>query len=313
MVVISVVIPTVLRESVSAAIQSVRLQSSKVDFEIIVVIDRSRDALPKSALDVVSDADLLLFTGGNQGAPSARNLGVSAATGQWVAFLDDDDVWDENKIHHQLAAAASISSHDLVVVSGRVRQRSADGVTSRPIPDRLYVDGKVEDYLFKKRSASIGRESLFTSTLLVTRELATTIAWDESLTRHQDWDWLAKAKAVGGVIIQVPQTCSVQNVGSTNSISASSDWNASLRWSKRWKHSWNKKTYVDFIVAQPMRYAMQARSLRGVLMCVKEVLDAHTLPSVGPALIGLAGMMPRKSMESLMIAKGKKGSMSHEA
>jgi glycosyltransferase involved in cell wall biosynthesis len=301
--IVSVVIPTVLRKSLISAIESARSQSSEVTVEIIVVVDKDESAVRDADPALAIDADVILFTGGQKGAPAARNLGVAAASGDWIAFLDDDDEWEATKLRDQLAAVSHLEA-DKFVISGQVRQRSEHGQVSRPIPDKTYEPVEsVADYLFLRRKASLGRESIFTSTLLVTGSLAKAITWDESLKRHQDWDWLLKAEAAEARIIQIASPVSVQAVGSPASISASSDWRSSLSWCRQWRSTWGKRTYVDFIVAQPMRYALQARSVSGVTHCLREIISAARLPTIGPLLIGGAGILPRKKMETLMLSK----------
>lgn len=301
--IVSVVIPTVLRTSLKTAIKSARSQAPEVTVEVIVVVDKDESAVLNTDRALAAEADVILFTGGRKGAPAARNLGVAAASGDWIAFLDDDDEWEASKLGHQLAAASRLES-EKIVVSGQVRQRSEQGQVSRPIPDKTYEPAEgIADYLFLRRKASLGRESIFTSTLLVTRSLAKAITWDESLERHQDWDWLLKAEAAGATISQIAVPISIQAVGSPASISASSDWRSSISWCRRWRSTWKKRTYVDFIVAQPMRYALQARSTRGVTHCLREIASAARLPTIGPLLIGGAGILPRKKMETLMLSK----------
>lgn len=306
--IVSVVIPTVLRSSLTAAIESVRSQLTHASTEVIVVVDKNQNNVSDQEQAAASLADIVLFTGGRKGAPAARNLGVSAASGEWIAFLDDDDVWEPGKIEDQLAVAPeSTGAAQLTVISGQVRQRGQDGTMSRAIPDRTYQGGNgIADYLFHNRKASVGRESIFTSTLLVTRHAAKTIRWDESLKRHQDWDWLLRAEAAGAQILQISSPVSLQSIGSAKSISASADWQASLDWCRGWRAKWRRRTYVDFVVAQPLRYALQARSAKGALRCLEQVFWAARLPNLSPLMIGGAGILPRKKMEALMLYKTKK-------
>ena len=73
-----------------------------VDLEVIVVDDGSADQTT-ARLSEVADARLrVLRLRTPQGGARARNLGISEARGQWIAFLDDDDVWSPKKLNLQL-------------------------------------------------------------------------------------------------------------------------------------------------------------------------------------------------------------------
>ena len=99
---ISVIIPTYNRaNSVGKAIQSVLDQTFK-DLEIIVVDDGSTD---DSAPVLAAFGDRIrLIQQANRGVSGARNTGVRAATGKWIAFLDSDDQWHSSKLEKQLDA-----------------------------------------------------------------------------------------------------------------------------------------------------------------------------------------------------------------
>lgn len=292
------------RSELVEAIASVHKQTiSSTEVEIIVVADRASSDLDPALAAQLPAVDHLLFTGGGAGAPTARNLGVRQSVGEWVAFLDDDDFWAPTKLEEQLKIAESIDARNGVIISSRVRQSKGVADTqSAPVPARCFQAGEVvERYLFEARSPSLGRSSLFTSTLLVDRQLALSNPWNESLKRHQDWDWLIRAQKSGATLHQLNSVLSTQRVGSHGSISASTDWLSSLNWARSWKGTWNPQTYVDFVSGQPLRYALQGRSLAGVRQCLAEILAERRVPSVGPMLIGAAGLMSRTQLERLLV------------
>lgn len=301
---ISVVIPTTMRESLPRAINSARSQLNAENYviEIVVVVDRSESSLSAEQRAQLSGADLVLYTGGGKGAPHARNLGVRHSSGDYVAYLDDDDEWERSKLDSQFAVLTSKVGDANIVVSGRVKQQDSRGTLSRTVPDRtIRPDECIEDYLFRNRKPSVGRQSMFTSTLLVNRRLALDVPWDETLKRHQDWDWLVRAGQMGATILQPMDVVSVQTIGSTSSISASNDWVSSLNWIRRWRGNWSGQTYVDFIAGQTLRYALQGRSVRGVMLCIWEILRTRKIPNFNPLMIGAAGLMSRKNMQRMML------------
>ena len=104
---VSVVIPCFNAVAyVEATIESVLRQSWRV-IEIIAVDDRSTDRTAQVIAAIASrDARVrLIQLPRNHGAPAApRNAGVAVARGEWVAFLDADDVWHPRKLELQMQA-----------------------------------------------------------------------------------------------------------------------------------------------------------------------------------------------------------------
>lgn len=97
---ISVVIPYYNREQyIDQAIQSVLAQTLK-PLEIIVVNDCSRES-SRRYLDRYADVCTIVDVPKNVGSAEARNVGVRHARGQFVAFLDDDDLWLPQKLELQ--------------------------------------------------------------------------------------------------------------------------------------------------------------------------------------------------------------------
>lgn len=117
--VVSVVIPTYNSATVLPdAIDSVLAQSRRAD-QIIVVDDGSSDDTAEvchrygKAVDYLRQANL--------GASAARNTGIAAARGNWLAFLDADDVWMPRKLEVQLDALAGHPEADFAVTAALVR------------------------------------------------------------------------------------------------------------------------------------------------------------------------------------------------
>ena len=105
---VSVIIPVHDRKDVvGRAIRSVQAQTWR-DFELIVVDDGSSDGTPERVLDDFSADDLtLLRLPVCRGVSAARNHGIAAARGDWIAFLDSDDEWRAAKLERQMTAIAA--------------------------------------------------------------------------------------------------------------------------------------------------------------------------------------------------------------
>jgi len=134
---ISVVIPTHNREDrVIACVESV-LTQSLLAREVIVVDDCSTDDTVKK-LEKFGDNIKIIRSDGNRGPAHARNLGVEHARGEWIAFLDSDDLWECGKLERQwefLAAnpfceilqSEEVWIRDGVRVNPRDRHRKPEG------------------------------------------------------------------------------------------------------------------------------------------------------------------------------------------
>ena len=100
---VSIVIPTRDRPDVVQRAIASALSQEGVSVEVIVVDDGSRHRLPEPRPEQVR----VLRHEKSRGVAAARNTGVAEARGEWVAFLDDDDLWAPAKLRRQLAAARS--------------------------------------------------------------------------------------------------------------------------------------------------------------------------------------------------------------
>src|SRR5947208_1951691 len=111
---ISVAIPAYnARKFLVEALESVLAQTFR-PHEIIVVDDGSTDGT--SAVVAEYAPDVTLISQANSGESVARNLALSRVTGEWVAWLDADDVWEPTKLEAQ-ADRIRASAPDLVCVS----------------------------------------------------------------------------------------------------------------------------------------------------------------------------------------------------
>ena len=112
---ISVVIPAYNQaERLPDAVRSVQAQTL-APREIIVVDDGSRD----DTAAVARDLGVHVISQDNQGPQIARNTGIRAAKGRWIALLDSDDLWETDKLERQWAAIQACPEAALVACDYR--------------------------------------------------------------------------------------------------------------------------------------------------------------------------------------------------
>lgn len=116
--VVSVILPLYNGEKyIAEALESILSQTYR-HIEIIVVNDGSRDRSDEIIKGFGSQLKYVWQE--NQGTAAARNRGIKIATGDFLAFLDQDDLWSPNKLTRQLAAF--VCEPDLDIVFGHMQQ-----------------------------------------------------------------------------------------------------------------------------------------------------------------------------------------------
>jgi glycosyltransferase involved in cell wall biosynthesis len=187
---VSVVIPAFnVSKFIEESVQSVLGQTYR-PIEIIVVDDGSTDGT-SSVLEKYSDTIKVVIQE-NAGAGAARNRGILEATGEYVAFLDGDDVWFSAKLEKQIEVFKR--NKDVCLVSGKADCMDASGAA---MDEDLNFRGDVynramnfyEDLLFKGNP-------IWTSSVVVKKAaLHTAGLFDESKKRSQDYDmWIRLAE-----------------------------------------------------------------------------------------------------------------------
>lgn len=123
---ISVVVPTYNHgQFILDTIASVNRQTTEVPREIIVVNDGSPDDTAERLRPLRDAGEIIYLEQENRGQAAARNTGLSKARGQFIAFLDDDDLWPQDKLEWQLEFL--LSNPDVGLVGGSVETFQADG------------------------------------------------------------------------------------------------------------------------------------------------------------------------------------------
>jgi glycosyltransferase involved in cell wall biosynthesis len=199
---VSVIVPTKQRpDLLREALSSIRaIEGPDLEFEILV---GDNGQLPESRT-IAEDFGCLYFSTTRDGAAAARNLGLTHASGDFVAFLDDDDVWTRDTIRPHIAImdadpGIAAAFGQIVYVTKDLEPVSQPWPETEPSSDRLLV-AMLSGY-FPQIGATVVRAS-------VARAIG---SMDEQLLFAQDWDWqlrIAKAHRIAFV----NQTCVLSRV-----------------------------------------------------------------------------------------------------
>jgi len=189
---VSVVIPAFNAEHVLGdALRSV-VEQTVPPLEIIVVDDGSRDGTARVARSFSSVKYLFQE---NSGPSRARNVGIAEASGDYVAFLDADDLWLPHKLARQLELVGRYP--DVGVVCTNVRFLK-DGLLSPPMFETQGLD---EGWFGHGELVSNQVEKLLdtnfinTSAVAVRRDLLDQAAFNEQRKHNEDWElWLKLAR-----------------------------------------------------------------------------------------------------------------------
>ena len=180
---VSVVIPLYNKAPyIEAGLRSVQSQSYQ-NLEIVVVDDGSADG-GAALVEAFNDPRIVLIRQANRGAGAARNAGIAAAQGTWIAFLDADDIWEPDKIARQLQAVDAYP--ELVWAAAAYLRVTEDHrfENGPAVASRLFAaEGVIRDAL---AVLAIGG-TVWTSTLMVRRDVLDEVGgFDPDLRVGQD-------------------------------------------------------------------------------------------------------------------------------
>jgi glycosyltransferase involved in cell wall biosynthesis len=159
------------------------LGQEDVELEVVVVDDASGDETAAKLRELRDPRVRVVRNDERRGASAARNTGIGAARSEWLAFLDDDDLWAPTKLRRQLDAAAAASAGwayaGSIVIDGRGRPLQLEAV---PAPSGLAL--------------ALGRSNVVPSpdsNVVARTELVRRVGgFDQSLTNFEDWDFLIR-------------------------------------------------------------------------------------------------------------------------
>lgn len=186
---ISVVIPTYNRPNfLEGAIESA-VEQTYDNLEVVVVDDGSAEGYATEIVEQFPAHVSCVVHEQNRGLSAARNTGIEHSAGEYIAFLDDDDRWREDKLELQVAVLADTPRSGLATC--RLAAIDEHGELLRCDGDT--VSGDVSDEILTRNvigtpSRVVVRRSALPSDRPFDEELPTKQDWDFYIRLCQDWD-----------------------------------------------------------------------------------------------------------------------------
>src|ERR1700678_1267843 len=238
MVIVSAVIPTRGRpELLRRAVRSALAQTLR-EIEVVVVID-GEDSVTRLAMNEWAQQDARVHVVAldvSVGGSDARNRGVDAAAGEWIAFLDDDDEWLPGKLQAQIDAVRASKASILIGTCRMIaRTPGKDYVGPRRPPAR---GEQLGEYIMARRSFTRGEGYLQTSTFFVRRSLMQAQPFKSGQLKHQATEWVRRLGRLPGTqVVFADEVLAIHNIEEGRaSVSNKSNWRYSLEWLRRDRH-----------------------------------------------------------------------------
>lgn len=263
---VSVVMPTRNRPRLVCQTVQTALQQTYQNLEVIVVVD-GPDPETVAELAALNEPRLrVLALEENVGGSEARNTGVRAALGEWVALLDDDDVWAPEKIERQMLFAMSLDDKNAFVAC-----RFHNEALSNVSPARLPREGEpISEYFYWPNGVRGGEGFLQTSTLLVHRELIVGTPLVKGLKRGQELSWMLRACAYGKaryyVLDEVLSTFKADEKAAGPRVSSQPKWRSYYEWMQANKECFTPRAYTYCIAAGVVPDAIRSGEGMGTVL-----------------------------------------------
>src|ERR1700676_2294264 len=268
---VTVIIPTIGRPSLREAVESALAQTWG-RMEVVVSVDGTRQLI--DGLELPDDPRLRVIASGSRaGAQVARGRGISESRGEFIALLDDDDVWFPLKIEQQLEIAFERFSEgaDHVVIGCRTEVVDDAGKRLRTTPRRLPDPNEsLSEYIFVRHrlrpDTAIG-----SSIFLFHRPLTDQVPQSSDLTLHEDWDWLLSVQQKTDTEVQFSPEVLLRykhNLPGT-SASSSASWRTSQRWFVEHRGDLSARQFADGLLGYTAPLAIQERDWQGVRVLLR--------------------------------------------
>ena len=248
--------------------------------EVIVVVD-GPDPATCQALSSLGDPRVrVIALETSVGGAEARNVGARAASGDWIALLDDDDEWLPTKLEKQLQAAARQPGANVVVSRHLLRAEDAEDVVR---PRRMPRAGEsITDFMFDylcyfQTSTFLSKRSLFLEVPFTKGQAVLPgyrlVLACKSPSRHAPGHRRRSAHGLPRTSRRVTVTSKIP-------------WKARLEWGKANRHQMGRKAYSRFVVGSCASRAVdEGAGLSGFVLLLRECILGGRAGLMQPILL----------------------------
>jgi glycosyltransferase involved in cell wall biosynthesis len=301
MVLVSAVIPTRGRPGLLLrAVRSVLAQTLQA-IEAVVVIDGEDQATERALAELINEDGRVrvIALATSVGGSDARNRGVNEASGEWIAFLDDDDEWLPNKLLSQLDAVMT-SMAPVVIGTCKIIARTPekDYIWPRRMPE---PNEQICEYLLARRTLSRGEGSIQTSTFFARRALMLAQPFKSGQLKHQDTEWLLRVGQLrGATVVFVNEVLAIHYIEEERaSVSSKANWRYSLQWVRKDRHLFTPRALSGFVLHQIAPEASEQGEWRAFPTLLFEVLRHGESTTRDYAIYLAMWLLPRRNRRRL--------------
>lgn len=196
----SIVIPTFNRENlITQTINSI-LNQTFTDFEIIVIDDGSKDKT-EEVVKLINSDKIKYYKIENSGIGYARNKGINYAKGNYIGFLDSDDLYYNNHLQNAYNFIKSLNSDEIIHLNFNLGNREQTVYFKNQLPNKLPND------LFKNCSFHVN--SLFIPNAIAK---ITQFNEDRKLMLSEDWEYFIRLATKYPIhLLDIPSSYLVQH------------------------------------------------------------------------------------------------------
>lgn len=240
----------------------------------------------------------LLDSGAASNGAIARNTGIQAATGNYLALLDDDDEWMPDKLatYMQFIAERKLAG-DFVLFSTVVACKE-DHTEASLYPAIDYAAQPIAEFILKMHGGAQ------TSALLMPTSLAQRVGFDPRLIRHQDYDFCMRLEEAGARFHAIRKPLSYWYQRGTG-LAKGTTFDYCVQWITDNRHRMSRAAYIGYIEKEMLDAARASHRTRDYL----KFLNTHlTLIERCGSLARLAGRVLRRTIRYHLLGSRKPSS-----